>query len=462
MALSNAEAVQLARSVEVRSRPDLSDELLRRQSAAADRVPVGVTDLIDLRPAYWRRVHPVPFSPEQQARLERGRTLHAEFARAVARPDHREVRVERDGIVGRIDLWESDPTEVKSTDAVVPAGRLVADRPQYVEQLAMYCALTDRPRGRLVFLVPSVAGDASAPPGVAAADLEFGALAPIWREMQERARRLRSAWDAHDPTDLPRCPWYGRGCELQAAGVCDCTGLEPPTPGVIGEQVTRAEDRPDAAAGFRRALGELRSGGPDGSPLTFRELLYPRRAYFEWLRPEERPPSPPPDPGREDRRRSAWNALHAGPSGELSRRPSHAPFPMEMVDCFRDGPVLLRSSRSGRPPGTEELPRDQPQYFLELGFRAAAVDHPTAYLVVDYERLPAAEDPLRVYEIRFQDLELLSRWGRERAAALRSAKARHDPMGLPPCPGWMVDRCPYRSDCRCGGSAPAGAGRLQR
>ncbi len=52
-----------------------------------------------------------------------------------------EVRLRREGISCRIDLLSDVPVEIKTGTGSLPAD-LKVDRPEHVEQLAMYCALT--------------------------------------------------------------------------------------------------------------------------------------------------------------------------------------------------------------------------------------------------------------------------------------------------------------------------------
>jgi len=436
---------------------ETEEELRRRRGAALAERPVRVTELIEPRAAYWRDRAPAPPSPERRRAQSRGRRLHARIGSALAAPEQREVRVRRSGIIGQVDVVADRPTELKTSESMPDPDRVLDLRPQYVEQLAAYCGLLDRADGRLL-LVTAVD---EAPVAGSVVDLTFRSPARLLAEAETRANALRRAITRQDPTDLPRCPWYGRGCEFGALALCDCRGTEPEAgPGFLAE-VTGIAPNEQASADLAVALEALRD--PVGGPTVdrFRDLLYPRRAYFERTEPGRLDDVAPPGSQlpRDTLYGDLMGRIESGPTGEVTRL--HAPTgdPPEAVPCWRDRPFLLKVSRSPRPADPAELVTGQPQYILELGLRCAAVGIDEGHLIVGYSRLDEATDGLRAFRVRFAPLARWEEFAEERLSSFGAALARSDPTALPACPAWMARDCPYGDRCGCAGATGGPANR---
>lgn len=451
---------------EVLAAPELGEEIDRRILLRPPVRPVSVTDLVDPRPAYHRVVHPIPIPPERRGRVEEGREQHERTERLLAEPLHREIRVAREGIVGRLDIFDERPTEIKSTGALPPIERLAELRPQYIDQLALYCALVERPEGRLILVRASPEGS----PSVLVADGRFRDLPGLWEATKRAAEALRTALSGRDPSRLPRCGWFDRGCEYQAAAVCACTGSEPEEAEPPRAHLESIRSDIPAAEEVQRRLGRAREAPPELVLRSYRDLLYPRRAYFERYPPPEPdsvpPPASNPPSAPEEEGPSLYQmireALEAGPVGELIREVPEGDAPAEPVLRFRGAPLLLKTTRSPFATPAGALAQRQPGYIAELGLRCAALGASTGWLVIGYERLSRAEGSIRTYQVRFADRVAWNQMMGARRAALRLALERRDPSGLPPCPEWMFEGCPYRAVCGDGPAVGAGAERRQR
>jgi len=433
--------------VSVHEVPDLERELVHRLGAESGRRAVGVTDLISLRRAYYRTTTPpVPIAPERQARLDQGRAVHRSLGSRLASEGILEARVRREGLVGRIDLLADVPVEVKTTTGFFEPSTLPTYRPDHVEQLAMYCALLDRPSGRLLSLLASPSGISD----VQAVDVAFRSAARIRDEMQARAEWLRTAWAESSAERLPRCPWFGRGCEFEAASVCGCTGSEPPLAHPLTDEIERISPREDVRERLRVMLAEPEPAAGAFAIDRFREILYPRRAYFERTSAVPLPPEPTKAPGPEP---DLWarlsEAVESGPAGEVARVPARAPEPEEEVVGFRGSPLLVRTSKAWDRFRANELIRRAPQYALDLGLRCATTGTKSGFVVVGFERAENDRDRVQVLELRYRSLTPFSRMYRERSAALEAALRENDPRSLPACPAWMFEDCRYRAECGC-------------
>ena len=443
-------------AVRFRDDPALTEEIRGRFPLEGRPPPISVTDLLGLRRAYWRPLVPLPpVPPEREARLEAGRFLHRVVGPLLGPDAQLEIRVRKEGLVGRIDALTDVPVEVKSATLAVEPSALADDRPEYVEQLAMYCALLERPTGRLVTLVARETSVA----GVRVVDLSFRDLPEVYEEMHRRADRLRSARGRGDPGDLGRCRWFSRGCEYREAEVCDCTGEEVDPPSRILACLASADDRPDLAGPLRERLEQALASTPSPSVDRFRDLVYPRRAYYARRPPPDSEPTPPRPPGpASSLYADLLEAVESGPVGEVARLPSRATDPAEEVGGFRGEPYVVRTSRVRVPHRADDLLARSPQYALELGFRCVATGRSVGRVIVAYEYAQDARDRVRVFEVEFRPVSVFARLWRGRLAELERALADRAPESLEACPSWMFESCPYRTACGCG---PAGA-RSQR
>lgn len=434
-------------AVTVRTDPELASEIEERFAHQSGLRSVAVTDLLAPRKAFWRAVAPgVPVSVERQARLDAGRLLHRVLGSVWAREGRLEVRVRKDGIVGRVDILADVPIEVKTGAAAVEAEELLRSRPEYVEQLGMYCALLERTAGRLLVLRVSTNGVEQ----VRAADVTYRDLHRIGLEMQEVAAALRSGWAASRADRLPRCRWFDRGCEFRAEGVCDCTGNEPAPPSPILAEVVAVEGRPDVDRRLLPALTTESFASSVSSIGRFRDLVYPRRAYFDRLAPALVEPAAAPAPVLPDLYRRILEAVESGPVGEVTRLPTLADEPAEEVEAFRSRPYLVRTSRARNPPQADEIVTRFPQYALELGFRCAVTGTSSGRVIIGYEHAAGDAYRLCVFDFRFAPVTAFARLWRERASALKRAVKERSPDRLAPCPEWMYAQCPYRDACACG------------
>ncbi len=451
----NDEVVELIGAVRLSEDPALGAELAPRLPAASEPRALSVTDLLDPRRAFWRRQRgPAPLAPERELRLELGRAWHRRIGDAMASEGRLEVRLRRGGVAGRIDLLADVPVEIK-TGGVRPGAAPPQERAEYVEQLAVYCALLGRREGRLVH----VALEESAPPSVGVFRMRFRDPAEIVREVERREADLRRAIGASRATDLPRCRWYGPACEYRAAGLCDCTGDEPAASGSIVAEQEAVDEDPSLASRWAGRFASLEA--PSLGPAErFRDGLYPRRSYFRRtvVGPAEAPHARPSGSPMDAYER-AVAALERGPAGEVHRLSTGPGTPEEEVLAWEDAACLVRASRARSRLTVDDVKTRFPQYVLELGFRCAAAATPRGRLLVAYETPTPGELPVQVFDL---DLEatvgrFAALWGARREA-IAAAVARGRPGELAPCPAWMAVDCPYRASCGCAEAA----GRSQR
>ncbi len=425
--------------------PDLArtQELAERYRTASVERGIRVTELADLRSAFWKERLRWPIAPERQATVDRGVDLHRALGAVVGPGVALEVRFRRAGIVGQIDALGGPVIELKTGGRGIAPEEWRSHRPDALVQLVTYCALADREEGWLVRREAPESGSGS----LSVAEFHIPDLATRRAAAVARAERLREAIRTGDPSALPACRWFDRGCEFRAAQGCTCTGTEPADPLEILDGLPPPARRPDVEAEWSQRWRGYRA------PATveidaIHDLIYPRRAYFDRLEPEATSPPPPPGPADEMRARLRA-AMESGPIGDLAVRLPMSAWAPGPIETWRGEPFLRRVRNQYTPPAAEELAPAAPQVAWELGFRCAALGSPTAHLVLGWGRCPPERSPVFVFRYRFPDLGAIARRWRGIARALAETRADGRAERLPACPAWYAANCPHQPRCGC-------------
>jgi len=421
----------------------LKDELTAAIQSQSLRRRISVTDLVNPRQAYfrWTRTDIRP-SPDRAQLLLAGTGFHDLFGRAVSTEEFVEQFVEYEGIVGKIDIYEHVPVELKTT-AVLPETPEAA-RPGHLDQLGMYCAMTGVPSGWLLVYRREQFGR---PGAFRAFRVEYTAPDAIRSEMRRRRDLLRDALDRGDPAQLPQCEWFGRACDY--ADICHCD-VAPPPGRVVPPDGYRIE-RDATLEGT--LLAQL--SGPDPPPRALRlnDLVFPRKSAYERQTPPEEDESDTTvearlqDLERAGFRGTLYKALRFGIPGGFKNQPVRLRTLSDRVGMFRDVPTLLRVTKFRELVERGYLPQAFGHYFDRLAFECALSGRDRGRLVLYYELLG---DKFMVYEVGFRDLPVISAEADRRLALLESNAS---PQDLPPCPSWMFRFCRFKDRCGCGDAA---------
>jgi len=416
----------------------LKDELVAVTSRRSTRRRISVTDLINPRTAYFQRTRPdiVP-SPERQQAMMAGTGFHEVFGRTVSTEEFVEQLVEFEEIVGKIDIYEDLPLELKTTSSI-PTD-ILGWRTSNVEQLAMYCTMVGVPRGRLLYYRRAEWGR---PPALRAFDLEFGDLPGIRGEMMRRRDLLREALQRRDPAGLPRCEWFGRDCDY--SGICRCDLAEPMARMVDAASV-RILETPELADRLRQGL----PGQPPPRELKLNDLVFPRKAGFR-----RRGEAPEEEPEPEDRMKALQrrgfeeilrDAVWYGIPGASRWVPVTLGPIRGSVLLFKDTPTILRVTGKWEMVDRRRLGEELPHYLDRLAFECALLERERGRLIVYYSGIP--EDKFMVYDLWFKELPAI-RGEMERRLALLEAGA--PPAEVPACqPAWMQKFCAFKDTCGC-------------
>ena len=417
------------------------------QSLKTRRPPyrISVTDLLNLKQAYFRRKYPEITPPlEKQQLMWAGTGFHKTFGSAVSSEEYLEQFVEAEGIVGKIDIYEKIPVEVKTTSTPIDTKDLLQYRPTYIEQLGMYCAMVNAREGEII-IYQRPAEESPSP--LLVYHVNFPDLEAIREEMRRRRDLLVQALIANDPSNLPVCPWFNKQCDYSQ--VCDCATTSVPASYKIAELA--GEIYVDNTT-CEQLLSKM--AGPHPSQLFgINDIVFPRKAYFERVKLQETALGQEVREEKGEYLRSMdergfldalRDSLRYGAPGEAQRIPvKHAPL-TDLVQIWQNLPTILRDPKLSSLVERERLPRMFPHYFLRLGFDCALTENTKGRLLLYYVRVPKEDAKLMVYDVNFRNLNAVKAEALRRLELLEKATS---PLQLPKCPSWMCPYCDYRLEC---------------
>jgi len=421
----------------------VKDELTEALKRQGRRRRISVTDLVNPRQAFHQRARPdiQPNAERKQAMLA-GTGFHEVFGRAVSTEEFVEQFVEFQGVVGKIDIYEEVPVELKTT-ASLPTG-LAAARSSYVDQLGMYCTMTGRDAGRLFVYKRALYGR---PGALRAFDVRFRDLRSIEREMVRRRDQFREALAKNDPSGLPRCEWFDMNCDFKA--VCGCATATPLTR-VVPATAVRIAENGELVDAMTALLTDAPKPGPQ---FRLNDLVFPRRAAIERQAVAEAKAEEEDqdlDTALAGMERLGFgdalkDALWYGVPGAFARIPVSLRNLKGRVGTFRGVPTIFRSTRRPKMVERSQLVEEFPYYFDRIAFECALSGQNTGRVVIYYEAVK--DDKFMVYDVYFRDLDAIKAEADRRLTLLEAGAA---PDQLPPCePSWMPNYCPHAARCAC-------------
>jgi hypothetical protein len=414
------------------------------QSLKTRRPPyrISVTDLLNLKQAYFRRKYPEIVPPlEKQQLMWAGTGFHKTFGSAVSSEEYLEQFVEAEGIVGKIDIYEKIPVEVKTTSTPVDTKDLLKYRPTYIEQLGMYCAMVNAHEGEIIIYQRQGEESPSTSP-LTVYHATFPDLEAIREEMRRRRDLLVQALIANDPSNLPICPWFNRQCDYSQ--VCDCATTSVPASHEIADLA--GEIYADSMT-CEQLLSKMAEAQPS-QLFGINDIVFPRKAYFERLKLSEGVREEKEEYLRSMDERGFLDvlrdSLRYGAPGEAQRIPvKHIPL-ADLVQIWQNLPTILRDPKLSSLVERERLPRMFPHYFLRLGFDCALTENTKGRMLLYYVRVPREDAKLMVYDVNFRNLNAVKAEALRRLELLEKATS---PQQLPKCPSWMCPYCDYRLEC---------------
>ena len=425
----------------------VKDALMQKLKTRRPPYRISVTDLTNLKQAYFKRKHPEIVPPlEKQQLMWAGTGFHKNFGSAVSSEEYLEQFVEAEGVVGKIDIFENIPVEVKTTSTPVNTRDLLKHRPSYVEQLGIYCAMVNIDRGKIIIYQRQGQESLQAP--LVAYHVTFPNLEAIREEMRRRRDLLLQALISNDPSNLPVCAWFNKGCDYSE--VCDCNTTSVPLSYKIAELAGQIQ----ADSITREQLLDRLAKPQPFQLFRINDTVFPRKAYFERLKPEEFAlGEEEQQQEKEEYLRSMdergfldalRDSLRYGTPGEVQRMPVRSRALADLVQIWQDSPTIVRDPKFSSLVERERLPHAFVHYFLRLGFECALTDHPRGRLILYYSRVPRENAKLMVYDVSFRNLDAIKTEALRRTELLEKATF---PLQLPRCPSWMCPNCSYKLEC---------------
>ncbi|HUV46348.1 MAG TPA: PD-(D/E)XK nuclease family protein, partial [Dehalococcoidia bacterium] len=368
------------------------------------------------------------------------------FGSAVSSEEYLEQFVEAEGIVGKIDIYENIPIEVKTTSTLVSTEDLVKYRPTYVEQLGIYCAMVNSSQGKVIVYQRHDSAESPQAPLIAYY-VTFPDLEAIRDEMRQRRDLLVQALISNDPGNLPICAWFNRGCDYSA--VCDCRTTSVPLSYKIAELAGQIQVDDTTC---QQLLAKLAKPQPS-QLLRTNDVVFPRKAYFKRAKPQEIAIKEGLPQEKEERLRSMdklgfldalRDSLRYGAPGEVQNIPIQCATLSDLVRIRQNLPTIERVTKFQSLVERQRLAWTFPHYFLRLGFECALTDHPQGRLLLYYANVPREDAKLMVYDATFRNLHALKTEALRRVELLEKATS---PLQLPKCPSWMCPNCSYKFEC---------------
>ena len=414
----------------------MRDRILQRLQSQSSGRNISVTDLVNVRQAYWRRVRPdVKFDMERTADMLAGSGFHDAFNWKVSSEEWIEQTVVFQDIVGRIDIYEEIPLELKTTKSLIEPDEIGAMRPSYVEQLGLYCAMVEKPDGHIL-----IYNRGEGRPLVGTT-VHFENLKGIQKEMLARRDLLRKALESGNPSTLPPCSWKGRGCVYD--GVCDC-GIEDATYPIAAFAEIKADQALEEE--FAKRFNDAPSPEPDG--IRINDLVVPRQAFYKTMKEDEEADLSESLVALEKQammRELKYRGL--GASGELTSKPVQLEGVTGRVEFHEGRTLWLTRSGFREPAARYRLPAALENAFVRLGFNAVLANKGKSRLVVYYPNVPNDASRIMVYDFTWKNLTPIHEELVRRANLIKAAKASGDNSELPKCPSWMCKGCEYSKIC---------------
>ena len=419
----------------------VKDELAAAIGKQRGRRRISVTDLVNLRQAFFRRTRPdIQPTPERFQAMLSGTGFHDLFGKTVSTEEFTEQFVEVEGIVGKIDIYKDVPMELKTTGFL--PDDIGASRPGYIDQLGMYCAMTRNSIGRLI--IYKRPGRAQ-PAALMAYDVAYADLNAIINEMCKRRDLLSEALVSGNPSGLPVCEWFESGCDYEK--MCGCAEALDSGRVVPAQAVTVSENR----ALVDSIASQLRGGPPPSDQFRLNDLVFPRKAALERKVIDEDDESSETDVEARlaDLDKQGFygalnEALRFAVPGAFARTVVELRTVRGWVSTYRGVPTIVRSTRLADLVDRRRVPDVFGHYVDRLAIECALTGHELGRVVVYYQSMP--DEKVMVYDVGFTRLKEIVVEAERRLALLEAGAPTRE---LPPCPAWMSKFCSFAPACGC-------------
>lgn len=437
--MSNTFSNKYIRSIDANR--TLKDSIIRSIYSNRPRSRISVTDLVSPMQSFYRRIRPdIKPSMTKLQNMLAGTGFHDLFGQIISEEEFLEQLVEYEGVVGKIDIYDDIPIEIKTTSKI--PSNLYKYRSSYFDQLGMYCAMSKEKNGRLIIYERKNKNKDSK---LKVIDVKFLNTEKIQQEIIKNRDDFKEALSTKDNSKLPKCEWFFQGCDYRS--ICRCKDMEDSSPFIMEDEIEIIE-RDDL-------IEEIKSHEmpqhTDINKFLINDLVFPRKAIFK------RKSNQAEDKEELDYLfskiyslekqgfRAALNdTLKYGFKDDYTTVEVRLESIIDKVDLLFDIPTILRTNSNSSMIDRNKLAQFFPHYFDRLAIECAIMNIQKGRLILYYDQIP--DDKFMVYDVIFHSRDDILKESKDRLDLLEN-NASHE--ALPKCPSWMFKFCDFQSECEC-------------
>ena len=394
----------------------IKDKIVQSISSGRSRLHISVTDLINPMQSYYRWIHPEIKPPIDKLHyILSGTGFHEIFSDIVSTEEYVEQLLEYKGIVGKVDIFEDIPIELKTTGSI-PTD-LYKEKLSYIEQLGMYCAMADCDKGQLI----------------------------IYKRGNGRKKAIfQDALANKNPGDLPKCEWYKKRCDYSKH--CNCSTASLGKPIVNHDEITISSNE-DALAHFTsKILGE--KAFPVDENLTVDNLIFPRNYVLSKtnnvISNEPNVQAQMAIIENTGFTQALVNAIGFGSKENFNSVEVSRGMLRDRVSMLYNIPFVIETVETDTMIGRKDLASIFPHYFNKLAFISALTKSRKSRLILYYQNI--YKNKFMVYDVIFQNgNEIL----KELDKRINDVTNTTDHTTLPKCPESLFKYSQYLEVCEC-------------
>ena len=424
----------------------LKDILTAKLKTSRSRSRISVTDLLNPTQSFYRWKHPeIKPSLDRVQLMLSGTGFHEVFGNIISSEEYLEQTLEYEGIIGKVDIYEEFPIEIKTTSSI-PTD-LIKKRISYFEQLAMYCQMANSKVGRLIIYSRA---DTRKKPSLAVYDVDFLDFKPINNAMILRRDLFKNALASNNPSLLPRCEWFYSGCDYK--NICHCFSAVPLEP-MVSEKNMVIKKREDIVEDLTKLIlnePKIKPKTEITSPITINDIVFPRKFFLKNTDNTENIKEAEittkiAEVQNIGFKYALYNALTFDTESSFKELPINLGSLDDTIQIYDGAPYILRTVKFDNMIQREKLPQYFPHFFDRLAIECALSNSRKGRLILFYEAIKG--DKFMVYDVFFHGRDFLINEINNRIKLLEEPTTTI--KELPGCPSWMFKKCEFAPNCQC-------------
>ena len=418
----------------------IKNKIVQSISISRSRLHISVTDSTNPMQSYYRWLHPEIKTPIDKLHyILSGTGFHEIFSDIVSTEEYVEQLLEYKGIIGKVDIFEDIPIELKTTSSI--PNNIYKEKLSYIEQLGMYCAMADCDKGQLIIYKR---GNGKKPAILKVFDITYLNIEKIKTSMLERKGMFQYALDNKNPEDLPKCEWYKKRCDYSKH--CNCTTASVGEPIVNNDEITISPNE-DAEAHFTTELLKKRDV-PEDRNLNLDNLIFPRN-YVLSKNNNVNHTAPSIQTQMAIIENTGFteallNAIKFGSKENFNSVEVSRGALQDRISTLSNIPFVIETVETDIMVGRKDLPDIFPHYFDKLAFICALTKSRKSRLILYYQNI--YKNKFMVYDVIFQNGNEILQELDKRINGVTNAT---DHTTMTKCPESIFKYCQYIEVCEC-------------